>query len=247
MGQRLRAAVVIRYHRRGDRARQVEIDRGHACLLAQGGNFVRIGCPCGHHPVNLPGEHRFYRFDLQLRPPARTGDNRQQAARSGHLLKALRHRPEIAVIVFGDNHTDDARFFAAQHAGLAVNRIALLLGNPRHLFGKLRADAALFPVAVEDSAHRARRNAGQFSQVVNRDFLHFPNLRHKIISLLISPLAQSMKLAQHELHRLSFHFTSRSINAFSVNTPANIKEMTLIFNTLTSFRLQRRTRCPLVR
>ncbi|WP_222614956.1 hypothetical protein, partial [Klebsiella pneumoniae] len=65
---------------------------------------------------------------------------------------------------------------------------------------------------------------GKFRQVVNRDFLHFPNLRHKIISLLISPLAQSMKLAQHELHRLSFHSTFRSINAFSINIPEKLKK-----------------------
>lgn len=38
--------------------------------------------------------------------------------------------------------------FTAQHAGLTVNRIALLLGNPRHLFRKLGADAALFQLPL---------------------------------------------------------------------------------------------------
>ena len=107
MGQRFRTAVVIRNHRRRERPRQVEIDRRHARLLAERGNFIRIGRPGRDHPVNLPGEHRFYRFELQLRASARTGDNRQQATLAGHLLKAFGDGTEVAVIVFGDNHAND--------------------------------------------------------------------------------------------------------------------------------------------
>ena len=195
--QRSGAGVVVRNDRRRKRPRQIEIHGRHPRLLTKLGNFIRVRRPGRYHPIHLPGEHRLHRFDLQLRATTGTGDNRQQTALARHLFKAFRNGAEVTVVVFGNNHADHMRFFTAQHAGLAVYRVALLFSNPRHLFRKFGADTPFFPVAIEDCTDRAGRNAGQFRQIVDSDFFHFPNLRHKFISLLISPLAQSMKLAQH--------------------------------------------------
>jgi hypothetical protein len=40
------------------------------------------------------------------------------------------------------------RFFTAQHAGLAVYRVALLFSNPRHLFRKFGADTPFFQLPL---------------------------------------------------------------------------------------------------